>query len=84
MIDVGKIVEIDGIEGVICFSSFYNDKLYVNICFESKGKSKYEIYEVRNIDGKIAFVLEQDPKILSQLVYEFTMDAINEDMKEGD
>ena len=80
MLEEGMALEVDGREGMVCFTMEYESKKYVNLFFDDDNK-EYKIYEY-NIDDKggsdnIWLKLVDDMELLTELSSEFALEVID-------
>ena len=47
-LNVGETIEVGGVEGIVCFSTIYNNVNYVCVAFE-EDKPRYEIYKCKQM-----------------------------------
>ena len=73
MIKEGLLLEINGKKGVVCFTTTYQNKNYVNVGFDD---NVYKIYEV-TIKGENAHFKEVlDKKLTKELIDIFVEDGV--------
>jgi len=67
MLEEGKIININGHEGVVCFTGTYQEKNYVNIFFDKEEKPEFKIYQVVDEGDDIVFKIETDRETIDEL-----------------
>lgn len=65
MLNVGDLIPINGRQALVCFTSEYKDRHYINVCFEDN--DEYKVYEVKLVDQDLDLKAVTDVELLKSL-----------------
>lgn len=69
MIKIGQILTFDNEEWIVCFTTTYKDKFYINVAKYNEDSNEYKAYEVERNDERqeIIFKIVKDEELLKEL-----------------
>lgn len=76
-LNVGETIEVGGEEGIVCFSTIYNNINYVCIAFE-EDKPRYEIYKCKFEEEKLLIAKVEDKDEADPVLKMFIEECIDE------